>query len=80
MKLSDYLSENGLTQAQFAQLVGASQQAVAMWVIGDRTPRAAQMRKVKDATGGTVTPNDFLPSAAPDHSSDTLPCDVEAPQ
>lgn len=60
MKLSRYLKLNALSDAAFAELVGATAFAVGKWRRGERTPRGAFMRKIIIATSGSVTPNDFL--------------------
>ncbi len=60
-KLSEFLSENGISQASFGATIGVTQQALSKWVRGDATPRPKQMVKIIGATGGAVTANDFLP-------------------
>src|ERR1700730_6844335 len=64
MKLSDYLSSSDLSERDFAARLGVTAKAVSHWVGGFRTPRPEQMQKIRDATGGVVTPNDFLEPGA----------------
>lgn len=63
-KLAGWLAERQMTQEQFAELVGSTQGSVARWISGLRTPRPAQVRKIKEITGGQVTANDFMTDAA----------------
>lgn len=60
MKLSEYLSENNLTQADFARVVGESPQNIERYVNGKRKPSdETVMQRIADATKGEVTANDF---------------------
>lgn len=60
MKLSDYLTDRGMTVAEFATRVGVTPEAVRMWNSGNRQPNSSTMRKILKATGGRVQPNDFF--------------------
>jgi hypothetical protein len=60
MKLSRYLKDNKITDAEFAESVCATHFAVGKWRRGERTPRDPFMRRIVKATCGAVTPNDFL--------------------
>lgn len=60
MKLAEYLAANGLSQAEFAKIIEASQVAVSRYASGRRMPRPARLLRIKEATGGLVTGNDFL--------------------
>ena len=60
MTLSEYFNYSGKTQSKFAKEVDASVGAVKKWVYGERFPRKAQLSKIKNATKGNVTPNDFI--------------------
>ena len=60
MKLSDFLNNNDIDAASFAESLGVTREAVRLWLSGDRTPRPALMRKFIAETNGAVTPNDFL--------------------
>jgi hypothetical protein len=62
--LSEFLRANNLTQAEFAEKVGATQRAVSLWLGGKRHPRPLQMRAIVRATKGAVSPNDFFTEAA----------------
>ena len=68
MKLRVYLDEKGLTQQQFADLVGCSQQSVARYCAG-RVPDEGTMTEIFRVTEGRVEPNDFY----------DLPADRENP-
>ena len=65
MTLADYLRTRTLNGAEFGRQIGASRSAVARWLKGARIPNTAQMRAIMAATGGAVTPNDFLGEPAP---------------
>ena len=58
MKLDQYLSELGLTEAEFARLTGLYQSTVHRLKRG-QIPGPATMARVTEATGGKVTANDF---------------------
>lgn len=59
MKLAAYRKSKGITQQQFAELVGRSQGTVSSWE-GGQMPDGPALRRIFEVTGGTVTPNDFL--------------------
>lgn len=61
MRLAEYLDRNDLTNTAFARLVGVQPAAVSKWLRGKR-PDWPQLLRIRDATGGQVTPNDFLPA------------------
>lgn len=64
MKLEDYLSKYGLSDAAFAKRIGVAVSSV--WRI--RTNRVRpdwpMMEKISAATDGAVNPNDFLPDSS----------------
>jgi transcriptional regulator with XRE-family HTH domain len=61
MKLARYLSENGLTQEQFAGRIGVSQAWLSRLAGGSVYASFEVLLRVQEATDGAVTPNDFLP-------------------
>jgi transcriptional regulator with XRE-family HTH domain len=61
MKLSDFLTAERLTSAEFAEQIGVSHKAVANWRRGARMPRPQVLTRIAAATRGQVTANDFLP-------------------
>lgn len=70
MKLGDWIKKAGLTHEEMAERVGCDTSTITRLI-----PRAgkSQMRqpsfhlvaRIKDATGGEVTANDFLPEVEP---------------
>ncbi len=60
MTLSEYLKESGNTAAEFAEIIGVSQEAVRMWLRGERRPRFEHLEAIAEATSGRVLPNDFM--------------------
>lgn len=61
MTLSDYLSTNKLTLRQFAEAVGRSEATISRIARGRHRPDWETLEAINTATGGLVTPNDFLP-------------------
>jgi len=59
MKLASYLNKTGITQAQFARLIGASPGAVNRWLAGNRKPSLGQLQAIRRVTRGDVMPEDF---------------------
>jgi hypothetical protein len=64
-KLDQYLAENNLSSPVFADQVGIAASTVWRLRRGDTLPDWETIRRIIAATGGAVTPNDFLPDAAP---------------
>lgn len=60
MRLETYLSLSGLTQAEFAQRIGASQGSVSKYCAGRAFPSPAILARIAAATGDAVTANDFV--------------------
>jgi DNA-binding transcriptional regulator YdaS (Cro superfamily) len=59
MTLTEYLTTNQIAPTDFAQQIGVTREAVLMWMSAARTPRPKMMERIKKATAGSVTPNDF---------------------
>ncbi len=63
MKLADYLKENSITAASFAEMIGVDKSTVCRWIepAGDKVyrPRWDHIRKIEEITGGLVKANDF---------------------
>lgn len=69
MKLADYLTTNRETFAAFARRIGvANAKVVQRYANGERVPQPDIMRRIVEATGGLVRPDDFYP---PDPSPPT---------
>lgn len=66
MKLATYLSENGKTPSAFAAEIGCPASTVTRLLRGERSPGVDLMAKIKNATGGKVAPDDFLPTPQPE--------------
>lgn len=61
MKLDSYIREQGLTSAQFAKVAGiSSKQTVHNYRHGIRFPSPGNLRRIREATKGAVTPDDFV--------------------
>lgn len=66
MNLSDYLSENSISRAEFAERIGVSEVSICRYVMKKRVPRPEQLRRIREATGGAVTANDFMCDSDPE--------------
>lgn len=55
-RIKEIRHEKGLTQAQFADLLGISTSTVAMYEVGERMPRDEIKKKIADAAGSKVDP------------------------
>jgi transcriptional regulator with XRE-family HTH domain len=60
MKLADYLEKEGISQLEFADLIGSTSATVSRIVHGGQNPSLALMIKIKEVTKGKVKPNDFI--------------------
>lgn len=60
MTLKEYITSKELSPEQMAEKLDCSPGAVRKWLSHERTPRPDQMRRITLATGGKVTPNDFI--------------------
>ena len=61
MKLSAYRDEEKISLSDFADKIGVTHAAVSRYEHG-RVPTPAVMKRIRDATGGQVQPNDFFDS------------------
>ncbi len=76
MRLGEYLQTHKIDDHTFAALLGGvSSHAVKKWRYRERTPRLDAIRKIQEATGGAVTPADFVEAPEPSE-----PAGMEAPQ
>ena len=67
MKLTLFLHQHDLTDAEFAALIGASRSLISRYRAGNRIPGKALMVRIYRVTQGAVCPNDFydLPPLKP---------------
>lgn len=65
MKLSEFMRDAKLDDDAMAAKVGCSAGAVRKWRYGERMPRPDQMIRLREATDGAVTADDFLPPRVP---------------
>ena len=64
MRLTEYLAQKQISDAVFSEQIGVSRQALHRYKAGERTPKPSVMRKIVQATGGEVAPNDFFVAEA----------------
>lgn len=69
MTLDDYLSDRNLTDTAFGAQIGRSQSAISRLRRGLTKPDWETLERIKDATSGAVTPNDFLSEPPPHPNS-----------
>ena len=60
MHLRAHLSETGETAASFAARVGVDVKTLYRYLSGERFPTPENLRRIRDATGGAVTADDFV--------------------
>lgn len=60
MKLSDWLKQEKMTQAQFAELIGSDQGHVSDLVRGKMRPRLENVVRIEKSTRGAVTAADWV--------------------
>lgn len=81
MKLDAWLIAQKLTSAEFARLSGiGDRQAVHKYRHGERFPTPENLRVIREATGGEVTPDDFVDQHAgpsPPHRKRAKPAKVK---
>lgn len=65
MKLSAYLVEKNISDADFAASIDVTRQAVHRYKTGERVPEWPVLARIKLATDGAVLPDDFLDAPAP---------------
>lgn len=61
MTLDDYLAQTGTLETDFARAIGLSQSQVNRLRNGESWPSKGVLERIRAATDGRVTPNDFLP-------------------
>lgn len=61
MQLSDYIKARGMRRYRFAESVACSPQTITDLCNGNSWPGRDLALRIRAATGGAVTPNDFLP-------------------
>lgn len=77
MKLSDWITREGLSHQEVGDRIGKSQAAVSRYVSGKRMPDEETLIKIFEVTGGEVCPNDFvaLPDLPSPETGSDLPPD-----
>ena len=70
MRLNDYLASHDETDAAFARRIGVTPQAVSRYKLAQRRPEWSVLTRIQEATGGKVTPNDFIHEQAPSARGD----------
>ena len=59
MKLPEYLAQHEISTKTFAGFMDTTEEAVRLWIVGQRIPRKNFMEDIARVTGGAVQPNDF---------------------
>lgn len=53
--LTQYLEQEGISQAEFARQLGVSQPTVNRWALGTADPRRDAIAKIEKLTGGAIS-------------------------
>jgi transcriptional regulator with XRE-family HTH domain len=61
MKLEQYLHEKEIKPVAFAASIDVAPSTITRILRGERTPRLDLIAKIRAATGGQVTADDFMP-------------------
>lgn len=64
MKLTDYLAREKMTATAFAARINVPVSTVTRLLANERSPRLDLLVKIRTATSGEVTPNDFADTFA----------------
>ena len=75
--LSTYLSEAGISQRDFAEIIGVDKGTVSRLVAGKMTPRLELAAKIQAVTGGAVKAVDWIGDHPP--ANGPTPAPVQAP-
>ena len=59
MKLIEWRTAQGLTQAEVAKLIAVAAPTISSWECGGKKPGAKSVQRIFDISNGAVTPNDF---------------------
>jgi transcriptional regulator with XRE-family HTH domain len=73
MKLSEWLTLKEISDADFGVMIGRSRSAVSRLRREETQPDWETAAKIRDATNGAVTPNDFLPEPSSEPSGESSP-------
>jgi 3,4-dihydroxy 2-butanone 4-phosphate synthase/GTP cyclohydrolase II len=65
MTLSEYLKAHETSASRFATVLGVPPSTILRVLKGERVPGLELMRKIAEATGNAVTPNDFAGTNTP---------------
>jgi len=61
--LTKFRSVQGMSKAELARLAGTTRQTIHRLENGEQTPSLALLHRIREATGGAVSSDDFLPSS-----------------
>lgn len=65
MRLADYLRDRQIRPSALALAIGLSPSTVTRILRGERTPSLSLIARIREATDGAVTADDFLPAREP---------------
>lgn len=60
MQLARYLATNKLSKRRFGRIIGVTEESVRRYCSGERFPTPDILNKIRLATKGAVTANDFV--------------------
>lgn len=71
--LDTYLTDQGITNAEFGRRCDASEATISRVRRGKQAPTMALARRIKEASGGAVTADDLMAAAPHPYPPPTLP-------
>lgn len=69
MNLEAWLSQQNMSDDDFASLAGVDRTTVSRWKRGKRFPKPAQLARVAELTNGAVTAGDFVELSTANHKA-----------
>jgi len=64
-RIKEYLGKRGMTQSEFASLLGTTEANLSRIANGDQVPSVGLAVKIKEQTHSYVTPEDFVRKVDP---------------
>jgi len=60
MKISDYIKQEGISQAEFARRIGVDRSTVTLWIQGLRRPASDMALHIEQVTDGSIHHDELL--------------------
>lgn len=69
MTLTNWLLKTNTSDADFAERIGVSRQALWRYKVAGRIPKPEILARIAKATNGKVTANDFMTARQPENAA-----------